>query len=216
MRRAAAAFLDRDGTLIREADYLADPKGVELLPGVPGALRRLRDLGYRIVVVTNQSGIARGLYDHDDYRRVAARLDELLAAHGTPVDLTLHCPHHPEFGGPCPCRKPALGMYREAAERLGLSLAGSLYVGDKPSDVLPALALGGAGWLVRTGYGAEAEAAGRVPHGVRVADDLAAVARLADPARPTEPPRERGERGGRRPGGADSDGDRVDDPGGAA
>lgn len=177
-----AAFLDRDGTLIREAEYLADPQGVELIARVPEALARLRELGYRLVVVTNQSGIARGLYGHDDYRRVAARLDELLQARGVPVDLTLHCPHHPEFSGPCRCRKPGLGMYREAAERLELSLEGSLFVGDKPSDVLPALALGGRGWLVRTGYGRDAEAAGRVPHGVRVVDDLWAVAEAAPPA----------------------------------
>lgn len=171
-----AAFLDRDGTLIREADYLADPDGVALIPGVPEALRRLRELGYRLVVVTNQSGIARGLYSHDDYHRVAARLDRILAEHDVPVDLTLHCPHHPRFSGPCTCRKPGLGMYREAGRRLGLALDRSVYVGDKGSDVLPALALGGQGWLVRTGHGAEAEAAGRVPDGVRVADDLAAVA----------------------------------------
>jgi D-glycero-D-manno-heptose 1,7-bisphosphate phosphatase len=179
-----AAFLDRDGTVIREADYLADPEGVALIPGVPDALHRLRELGYRLVIVTNQSGIARGLYGHDDYRRVAARLDRVLGEHGVPVDLTLHCPHHPEFSGPCECRKPGLGMYREARERLGIRLRGSVFVGDKPSDVLPALALGGRGWLVRTGHGARAEAAGRVPDGIRVADDLGEVAREVPSAQP--------------------------------
>lgn len=177
-----AAFLDRDGTVIREADYLADPEGVALLPGVPEALRRLRQLGYRLVIVTNQSGIARGLYREADYRRVAARLDEVLSEHGVPVDLTLHCPHHPDFSGPCDCRKPALGMYLEAAERLGVALPGSIFVGDKVSDVLPAAALQGRGWLVRTGHGAETEARGGLPEGVEVVDDLRAVALAAPPA----------------------------------
>jgi D-glycero-D-manno-heptose 1,7-bisphosphate phosphatase len=171
-----AVFLDRDGTLIREADYLADPEGVELVPGVPDALRRLRAGGLALVVVTNQSGIARGLYTERDYERVAARLDEILAAAGAPVDATYHCPHHPDFTGPCDCRKPDLGMHRGAAALLGLDLARSWYVGDKPADVLPARAAGGRGILVRTGYGWRAEADGDVPEGVLVVDDLAAAA----------------------------------------
>lgn len=173
-----AVFLDRDGTLIREADYLADPDGVALLAGTLDALGRLRAAGYALVVVTNQSGIARGLYTLEDYHRVAARLDELLAAAGVPVDATYFCPHHPEYTGPCDCRKPDLGMHRRAAADLDLELGRAWYIGDKPSDVLPAAATGGRGLLVRTGYGARTEAAGEVPEGVVVVDDLAAAARL--------------------------------------
>lgn len=173
-----AVFLDRDGTLIREADYLADPAGVELIPGVPDALRALRRAGYALVVVTNQSGIARGLYSDDDYRRVAARVDEVLAQERAPVDATYHCPHHPDHGGPCDCRKPSLGMHRRAAEALGLDLAASWYVGDKASDVLPALATGGRGILVRTGYGRHTETGGEVPEGTAVVDDLSEAAEL--------------------------------------
>jgi D-glycero-D-manno-heptose 1,7-bisphosphate phosphatase len=169
-------FLDRDGTLIREADYLADPDGVELLPGVPEALRRMRGAGLALVVVTNQSGIARGLYGEGDYRAVAARLDQVLAAERAPVDATYHCPHHPDVSGPCDCRKPDLGMHRAAARDLGLDLRRSWFVGDKASDVGAARAAGGRGVLVRTGYGRDAEAAGAVPSDVRVVDDLAAAA----------------------------------------
>ncbi len=171
-----AVFLDRDGTLIEERVYLADPDGVAVLSQTTEALRALREAGYALVVVTNQSGIARGLYGEGEYRAVAARLDSLLAEAGAAVDLTLHCPHHPDFGEPCPCRKPGTGMHRDAAVALGLSLADSYYVGDKVADVLPAGELGGQGVLVRTGYGDDE--ASRVPEGVVVVDDIFAAARF--------------------------------------
>ncbi len=171
-----AVFLDRDGTLIDEKYYLSDPERVVLIPGTPAALSDLRDAGFALVVVTNQSGIARGLYSEDEYHAVAKRLDDLLAAAGSPVDATMYCPHHPDSGHACDCRKPATGMYRQAAAELGLALANSYYVGDKVSDVTPALELGGVGVLVRTGFGAD-EAA-RVPAGTAVVEDLAGAARL--------------------------------------
>jgi D-glycero-D-manno-heptose 1,7-bisphosphate phosphatase len=169
-----AVFLDRDGTLLEECDYLDDPGRVRFLPGALAALRRLRDAGYLLVVVTNQSGIARGLYSEAAYHEVQARVDVLLARAGTPVDATYYCPHHPDFTGPCDCRKPGPGMYRAAERDLGLALERSWFVGDKVTDVLPALALGGRGVLVRTGYGTR-EAAGKPP-GVELADDLAGAA----------------------------------------
>jgi D-glycero-D-manno-heptose 1,7-bisphosphate phosphatase len=168
-----AVFLDRDGTLIREREYLADPAGVELLPGVPEALRRLRAAGYLLVVVTNQSGIARGLYSLEDYHAVAKRLDEVLKGEGALPDDTRFCPHHPEFTGSCDCRKPSPGMYRDAAQELGIDLAASIYVGDRIKDVLPGLELGGKGYLVRTGYGKEEESG--LPHGACVVDTLLAL-----------------------------------------
>ncbi|HEX7118961.1 MAG TPA: HAD family hydrolase [Longimicrobiales bacterium] len=169
-----AAFLDRDGTLIVERGYLADPDGVELVPGAAAALRRLAAAGYRLVIVTNQSGIARGLYGTAEFHAVQRRVEERFAAEGVRFDGVYFCPHHPEVTGACACRKPAPGMYRRAGRELGLDLARSVYVGDKPSDVLPALELGGAGYLVRTGYGAGHAAS--VPPEVAVVDDLAAVA----------------------------------------
>lgn len=143
-----AAFLDRDGTLIRDAHYLRDPALVELLPGVPAALTRLAAAGYVLVVVTNQSGIARGLVSESDYQAVRERLDALLAAEGVVLDASYHCPHHPEFSGPCDCRKPGTGMHRAAAVDLGLDLGRSVYLGDRWRDVAPALALGGQGVLI--------------------------------------------------------------------
>lgn len=169
--RTPAVFLDRDGTLIHDAHYLADPAGVEVIPGVPEAIRLLASLGFRLVVVTNQSGLARGLITPGQYRAVAAQVDRALDASGVSVDLTLLCPHHPDYSGPCTCRKPGIGMHRDASRRLRIDLARSWYIGDKLADVLPALETGGTGILVRTGKGAATEAEG-VPEGVLVADDL--------------------------------------------
>ena len=177
MKLKPAVFLDRDGTLIEEKGYLADPDGVRPFPGTFEALRELKEAGFGLITVTNQSGIARGYYTEDDYHAVAGRLDELLAAAGTPVDETLYCAHHPDVTGPCVCRKPGTGMYLEAAAGHGLDLRASYYVGDKLTDVLPALELKGQGILVRTGYGREHEP--NIPDGIWVVDDLrAAVQRI--------------------------------------
>ena len=165
-----AAFIDRDGTIIAEKVYLSDPEGVELIPGAAEALRTLRDAGLLLVVVTNQAGIAQGLYTTEDYDAVAARLTEILAEHGVVVNATYFCPHHPDWTGTCDCRKPGTGMYRRAADALDIDMARSFYIGDKISDVEPGITFGGHGILVRTGYGAELEP--EVPEGVRVVDDL--------------------------------------------
>jgi D-glycero-D-manno-heptose 1,7-bisphosphate phosphatase len=174
--RHRAAFLDRDGTIIREREYLADPAGVELIPDAGSALRRLAARGYSLVVVTNQSGIARGLYTEADFTAVQRRLEEILAAHDVVFDAVFHCPHHPDVSGECSCRKPGLGMYRAAASQLDLDLSESIFIGDRVRDVLPALAVGGRGFLVRTGYGRQEEPG--APAAVRVADDLSDVARI--------------------------------------
>lgn len=165
-----AAFLDRDGTVIVEKHYLADPGGVELIPGTASALRALKGAGYALVLVTNQSGIARGLISLEAFHAVQRRLAEILALEGVELDGVYFCPHHPEFTGPCLCRKPGLELYRRAGQDLGLDLGRSVYIGDRLGDVIPAQALGGTGYLVRTGYGA-GEAA-NVPEGVSVVDDL--------------------------------------------
>jgi D-glycero-D-manno-heptose 1,7-bisphosphate phosphatase len=169
-------FVDRDGTLIVERSYLADPAGVVLVPGAAHALAELQRAGFALVLVTNQSGIALGLYNLDDYHAVAARLEEVLTAEGVAFDAAYYCPHHPDVTGPCTCRKPGTGMHRDAAAKLGLDLTRSFYVGDKATDVGPALELGGQGILVRTGYGREQEAL--VPPRTWVADDLGAAVQL--------------------------------------
>lgn len=175
MSRRPAAFVDRDGTIVQEAHYLADPDHVIIVPGAAAALRALRDAGFVIVIVTNQSGIARGLITDEQFRAVQRRVHELLHAQHATIDAVFHCPHHPDFTGPCDCRKPALGMYRASEEQLNVDLTASIHIGDRVRDVLPALATGGRGYLVRTGYGdAEAEHA---PAGITVLPDLQAVAR---------------------------------------
>jgi D-glycero-D-manno-heptose 1,7-bisphosphate phosphatase len=174
--RRRAVFLDRDGTILVEKNYLADPDDVELIPGAADALRRLGDAGRVLVVVSNQSGIARGYFGETEYRAVERRVQELLAAEGVVLDASEHCPHHPEFTGPCECRKPGLALFRKAAGALDIDLAGSAFIGDRPGDVLPALDFGGLGILVRTGYGAEHIR--DVPPGIRVVADLPEAAEL--------------------------------------
>jgi len=171
-----AAFLDRDGTVIQEREYLSRPDQVVLLPGAVEALKLLREGGFALVLVTNQSGIARGLFGLPEYKAVTRRLHALLEGEGVTLDDVRFCPHHPRFSGDCSCRKPATGMHREAARALGLDLERSFYIGDRITDLLPALELGGEGILVRTGYGEkEAES---LPEVFRVADDLLGAARL--------------------------------------
>jgi D-glycero-D-manno-heptose 1,7-bisphosphate phosphatase len=172
-----AAFLDRDGTIIEEKHYIANPNDVVLTNGASAGLRALRAAGFKLVIVTNQSGIARGLYAESDYHAVQQRLTELLAEQGITLDAVYFCPHHPDFTGPCDCRKPGLGMYRAAERDLGIDLANSVYIGDRLKDVAPARALGGVGILVRSGYGAEESDA--APEWVEQATNLAAAAEIA-------------------------------------
>lgn len=143
-----ALFLDRDGTLIADAHYPSDPAQVVLLPGAASAVARANTAKIPVVVVTNQSGIGRGHITEAQYHAVRERLDALLAAQGARVDASFHCPHWTERDGPCECRKPGIGMHRDAAAALNLSLPASVYVGDRWRDVQPALTTGGLGILV--------------------------------------------------------------------
>jgi D-glycero-D-manno-heptose 1,7-bisphosphate phosphatase len=139
-----AAFLDRDGTIIRDTEYLRDPDQVELLPGAAEAIRRLNDAGWPVIVVTNQSGIARGLLTEQDYERVRMRVDKAIArAAGAKIDATYYCPHHPDLTGRCDCRKPGVKLYNDAAKDHDLDLRASWYVGDRIRDVSPGDKFGG-------------------------------------------------------------------------
>ncbi|PHX64899.1 MAG: HAD family hydrolase [Gemmatimonadetes bacterium] len=145
---APALFIDRDGTLIADAHYLADASRVQLLPGAAAAVANANAAQVPVVVVTNQSGIARGLITTSQYEAVRDRTNAMLRAGGAAVLATYHCPH---WGHPkelCECRKPGLGMYREAAAAYQLDLMRSAYIGDRWRDVQPALATGGIGILV--------------------------------------------------------------------
>jgi D-glycero-D-manno-heptose 1,7-bisphosphate phosphatase len=152
-----AVFLDRDGTINREVRYLGDPEQLELLPGVVEGMRRLRAAGCRLVVVTNQAGVARGYYDETAVHAVHTRLREMLRAQDVDWDALYYCPHHPDGQGiyrrVCPNRKPGTGMYEQAACDLDLDLSRSAVIGDKVTDLLPGIALGCRAVLVRTGYG---------------------------------------------------------------
>ena len=175
-----AVFLDRDGTIIEDAGYLGDPRKVRLLPGAAAAIRQLNEHDFRVLVVTNQSGIARGLLSLEDYRATEHRLDELLAREKALVDGHYFCPHLPEVSGPCECRKPGTLLYREAAKRFGVDLNKSWWVGDRVRDLLPAKALGGKGILVLTGAG-ESEAADAAARGFIQEADLGAAVDLIAP-----------------------------------
>ena len=168
-----ALFLDRDGVLLVDRHYLAEPEQVELIPGAGEALCRAREAGLRLVGVSNQSGLGRDRITAAQFTAVMERFDALLAGAGCPLDAFFYCPHAPEAG--CRCRKPAPGLLEEAAAVVPFTAAGSWLVGDKLSDVDLALAAGLRPILVRTGYGAEQERGLGDRAGVLVRDDLPAA-----------------------------------------
>lgn len=161
-----AAFIDRDGVLNEERGFLSRRDDFVLVPGVLEALKRLQSAGYRRVVVTNQSGIARGIYGEADYQGVTAHLRRLLAAEGLTLDAIEYCPHLPDAQVPryrldCECRKPKPGMLLRAIRALDLDPAASFMVGDRLSDVQAGRAAGvGQCFLVRSGYALSEEAVG--------------------------------------------------------
>lgn len=132
-RLGRAVFLDRDGTLIDDVGYPRDPATITMLDGAMSALRELRRLGFALVVVSNQSGIARGLVTAAEAAAVHERFVSLCAADGVRFDAVAYCPHGPTEG--CDCRKPAPGMLLDIAGRLELELGSSFMVGDKASDI---------------------------------------------------------------------------------
>ncbi|MDZ4804978.1 MAG: HAD-IIIA family hydrolase [Candidatus Eisenbacteria bacterium] len=152
-RQRWGVFIDRDGTLLRLVPYLADPGRARLYQGAGPALARLRAAGARLVVVTNQSGIARGLFTRPDVDGVHREMERQLARHGVRLDAIEVCPHLPSVTGPCSCRKPAPGMLTRAARRLGINLDQSWMIGDNQSDLGVARAAGTKAALVLTGYG---------------------------------------------------------------
>jgi D-glycero-D-manno-heptose 1,7-bisphosphate phosphatase len=133
-------FLDRDGTLVRDHGYTHRLADYALLPGVVPALRRLAAAGFGLAIVTNQSGIGRGLFGEADYRRFEAHLEADLARQGVPVAASFFCPHRPEDG--CTCRKPAPGLFWAARDALGAELGASFAVGNERRDAEAALAAG--------------------------------------------------------------------------
>ncbi|MSO46135.1 MAG: HAD family hydrolase [Acidobacteria bacterium] len=154
-----AVFLDRDGTLIEEVHYLGSPEGVRLFPWSIEAVRALNQAKLPVVLVTNQSGVARGFFPEAAVEAVHHHIRDLLASGGARLDGYYYCPHHPdgtvgEYATACDCRKPGGGLVRRAASDLGLDPARSYCIGDSWADVGLARAIGATGLLVKTGHGA--------------------------------------------------------------
>lgn len=184
-----AVFLDRDGTIMIDKDYLHDPDQVELIPQAAEALKALKEAGFALVVVSNQSGVARGMFGIDDVERVNRKLITLLHKQGVHLDAIYYCPYHshgtvPEYTSHSPLRKPGPGMPELAARDLGIDLRRSYVIGDKVEDVWLARVIGAVPILVRTGYGTQSErelAAYHLDRSLDVTDDLmGAVAHIGE------------------------------------
>lgn len=171
-RERRAVFLDRDGVLIHDAHYLTDPARLKMLPGAARAVKRLRAAGFKAIVISNQSGVGRGLLSLTRLAAIHRRLHRELRARGTRLDALYFCPHAPGTG--CPCRKPKTLMIRRAARRFKLDLKACFFVGDTTTDIRAAQNAGMPGVLVRTGKGGKDRRYAARP-AVR-AGDLAAAA----------------------------------------
>jgi len=175
-----AIFVDRDGTIAMERHYVSNPDKIELIPGAAQALRRAQGAGFKLVIVSNQSGVARGHFGIGAVESTNNRVRDLLSSEGVEIDLMLYCPHHrqgtvPEYSAACNCRKPATGMPERAAIELGIDLRRSYVIGDKIEDITMASLMGCPAALVRTGYGKSSEArleTSVCPPGLAVCDSL--------------------------------------------
>lgn len=154
----SAIFLDRDGTINFDPGYLNNPEAVRLIEGTGAALRLLKDAGYLLLVISNQSGIARGLITHEQVTLVNSRINELLGNYSSvTIDHFFYCPHHESFGnsGRCNCRKPDTGMIEQALKSYDIDLTTSFLVGDSEADVLTGYNSGIKTIMVGTGNGSE-------------------------------------------------------------
>jgi D-glycero-D-manno-heptose 1,7-bisphosphate phosphatase len=184
----AAIFIDRDGTINEDVGYLSRPDDLVIYPWAAEAISLVNAAGMKAIIITNQSGVARGIYSEEALRVIHERLLEALRREGARIDAVYYCPHHPRIGGEryrreCDCRKPEPGMLHRAAREHDIDLARSYVIGDKASDIRLAARAGASGVLVLTGYGRETLAdPDRWPcEPVIVADNLLeAVRRILD------------------------------------
>src|SRR5512143_1289348 len=179
-----AVFLDRDGTVNEEVGYLRDIDKLVLIPGVAGAIHRLSDAGFKIVLVTNQSGVARGYFPEALVHEAHARLDEILKQEGARIDAVYYCPHHPTAGNSqytvdCDCRKHRTGLLDRAARDLDIDISCSYMVGDKWSDVELGQRAGAISVLVQSGFSHD-DPGNKIPAHVKDPDVVAAT--LSDAA----------------------------------
>lgn len=133
-----ALFLDRDGVVNVEKNYLHKVEDFEFIAGIFDLCRKYQDLGYLIIIVTNQSGIARGYYSEADFTQLTAWMLDAFQEQGIAIEAVYHCPHHPDISGTCSCRKPEPGMLLEAAKTHAIDLKRSLLVGDSERDIIAA------------------------------------------------------------------------------
>ncbi len=167
-----AAFLDRDGTIIEDVSYISSADQVQLRPTAAEAIALLNEHDVAVVVITNQSGIARGMFTAADYEAVRDRVAERLAAHGAHIDASYYCPHHPSVSGACDCRKPARKLFDQAIAELDLAPATSMFAGDRTRDVLPARTFGGLAYIIPAPSTPRGEVEESVRAGATVADSL--------------------------------------------
>lgn len=174
-----ACFLDRDGVINEEVNYLHEPEKVVLISGIAEGIKLLKSHGYKCIVVTNQAGVAKGYFPESDIALVHDRVQELLQAEGTALDGFYYCPHHGDFTGECGCRKPAPGMILQGVKDFDVDVNQSFLIGDRMSDI-------NAGhnaklqkvYLTMTGYGKEVVASG-VPDDIEVVENpLVAIKRF--------------------------------------
>jgi len=144
-------FLDRDGTVIVDKNFLSDYRMVELIPGAAQGLKKIRDIGLGLIIITNQSGIGRGYFTYDDLSAIHEYLLELLSREGVFIDEVLFCPHIPQDR--CECRKPKTGLIKHCADKYGFNAADCFMVGDRPCDIETGKGVGAKTILVKTGYG---------------------------------------------------------------
>lgn len=152
-------FLDRDGTINEEVRYLHRTEDLKFLPGVAAALRSLKEAGFKLVVVTNQAGVARGYYGCEEVEKLHEYLNQRLKEQEAGIDRFFYCPHHPEYGvgiykRSCRCRKPGIGMFEMAEQWYAVDKSHSYMIGDKMIDVQAGGRYGVTGILVGSGYGA--------------------------------------------------------------
>ncbi len=162
--RNIAVFMDRDGTIDEEVGYITHPDQLRLLPRVASAIRRINQSQLLSVVITNQAGVAKGYLSLETLFEIHERLKKLLRDEGAYLNGIYYCPHHPDFGGRCNCRKPETGMFTQASQDLSIDLSQSFMVGDKLSDIEAANKVGAKGILVLTGFGRAAVENGEPPY----------------------------------------------------
>lgn len=171
-----ACFLDRDGVINEEVNYLHEADKVVLIPGIAEGINRAHDAGYLVIVITNQAGVARGIFPEGDILLVHREIERQLALAGAKIDRFYYCPHHPDYTGECKCRKPSPGMILQAASDFDIDLKSSFMIGDRPSDVRAGENAGlAASYLVETGYGKEVVSRGEASGFTVMATPLDAI-----------------------------------------